>query len=104
MAGNPGKNALFVVWRRTGNVRFEGLGGGGRSRMRTGLCIENPCFATRTAKSRRRLADPTDEKRRWQSGFEQPPALRSGANNREFARRYQGIERRRTGGRFKKGG
>jgi hypothetical protein len=30
--------------------------------------------------------------------------LRSGANNREFARRYQGIERRRTGGRFKKGG
>ncbi len=39
----------------------------------TGLCIENPCFAIRTAKSRRRLADRTDEKRRWQRGFEQPP-------------------------------
>ena len=34
---------------------------------------ENPCFATRTAKSRRRLTDPSDEKRCWQSGFEQPP-------------------------------
>ena len=58
----------------TGNYPgSEGLDGGGRSRTRTGLCIENPCFVTRTAKSRRRLADPTVEKRRWQSGFEQPP-------------------------------
>ena len=71
--------------------------GGGRSRMRTGLCIENPCFATRTAKSRGRLADPTDEKRSWQRGFEATTASRSDANNREFARAYQGIRRRKTG-------
>jgi hypothetical protein len=49
-----------------------GLAGGGSSPVRTGLCIENPCFATRAGKSRKRLADPTDEKRSWQSGLEQP--------------------------------
>src|SRR6266404_6595578 len=32
-----------------------------------------PVLRIRTAKSRRRLADRTDEKRRWQRGFEQPP-------------------------------
>jgi hypothetical protein len=71
MAGNPGKNALFGAVPETRGLRR--LDGGVRSQMRTGLCIENPCFATRTAKSSRGFAVPTDEKRRWQSGFEQPP-------------------------------
>ena len=71
MAANPGKNALFGVVPETRGL--QGLDGGVRSHMRTGLCIENPCFATRTAKSSRGFAVPTDEKRRWQSGFEQPP-------------------------------
>ena len=73
-------NKAFEYPRGTGlfpiEDGFDGLGrlnGGVRSQMRTGLCIENPCFATRTAKSSRGFAVPTDEKRRWQSGFEQPP-------------------------------
>ena len=71
MAENPRRNNLFGVVSET--CGLQGLDGGVRSQMRTGLCIENPCFATRTAKSSRGFAVPTDEKRRWQSGFEQPP-------------------------------
>jgi hypothetical protein len=61
VARNARRKALFDLVLETCGLRR--LDGGGRSRMRTGLCIENPCFATRTAKFRRRLAGPTDEKR-----------------------------------------
>ena len=61
------------IWRRIGNARFAETGWWCAQSFANPSPHPNRCFSIRTAKSRGRSTDSSDERRRWHRGFELPP-------------------------------